>query len=220
MDRRTILGALLAGALLAVPAAGRADSALSGQPTAAEQPFVTKATADLKTRFPTAADAEKAGYFRYTDEDETGAISYTNGEWTSADSAHPSQLWFDVKGKLLGADFSVPLSSVSPSLWGVEPSRWQQFHAHVHYGLKGPDGVTTYGATGAQGIAKGGGTVDHPTAQALVAAGIAKKASDVKFVFEFPAIWDLEIWVAPNPMGAFADTNPTVKPAHPKGMSM
>jgi hypothetical protein len=215
-----MLGALLAGALFAVPAGVRADSALSGQPTAAEQPFVSQATSELEARFPTAADALKAGYFRYTDEDETGAISYTNLAWTSADSAHPSQLWFDAKGKLLGADYSVPLAEAAPNLWGVDPSRWQTFHAHVHYGLRGPGGVTTYGATGASGIAKGGGTVEHPTAQALVAAGIAKRASDVKFVFGFPSLWDLELWVVPNPMGAFADSNPKVKPAHPKAMSM
>jgi hypothetical protein len=220
MNRQTLLGALLAGALLAAPAAARADTALTGQPTAAEQPFVTQATADLKARYPTAADAVKGGYIRYTDEDETGAISYANRVWTSADSAHPSQLWYDVKGKLLGADYSVPLTEAAPTLWGVDPSRWQTFHAHVHYGLRGPAGMTTYGATGAQGMAKGGGTVDHPTAQALVGAGIAKRASDVKFVFAFPAIWDLQLWVVPNPMGAFAESNPNVKPAHGKAMNM
>jgi hypothetical protein len=220
MDRRTILGALLAGTLLALPLAVRADTTPDGRPTAAEQPFVSKVTADLQARFPTAADAVKAGYLRYTDEDETGAISYANREWTSADTAHPSQLWYDVKGKLLGADYSVPLSATPPKLWGVDPARWQTFHAHVHYGLAGPGGTTVFGATGAMGIAKGGGTVEHPTPQALAAAGIATSPSDVKFVFEFPAIWDLEIWVVPNPKGAFADSDPDVKPSHPKKMSM
>ena len=56
----------------------------------------------------------------------------------------------------------------------------------------------------------------------LVAAGIAKSESDVKFVFEFPAIWDLTVWVLPNPSGAFADKNPNVKPVNPpkSGMEM
>jgi hypothetical protein len=186
------------------------------QPAAAEQPFVAKATADLQKRYPTAADAEKAGYIRYTDEDETGAISYANRQWTSSDADHPSQLWYDAAGKLIGADFSVPLSAEPPQLWGINPARWQTFHAHVHYGLAGPGGTTVFGATGAKGMAKGGGTVDHPTAAALVAAGLAKDPADVKFVFTFPAIWDLQLWLVPNPNGVFADANPNVKPVHPK----
>jgi len=37
------------------------------------------------TSFPMAADAEKAGYVRYTSVDDTGAISYANCNWESAD---------------------------------------------------------------------------------------------------------------------------------------
>lgn len=54
-------------------------------------------------RFPHASDAEKAGYVRYTNEDNTGSISYANFSWTS-DPTHPSQLWYDKSGNLLGAD--------------------------------------------------------------------------------------------------------------------
>jgi hypothetical protein len=219
MKKRSLMLALLASALVALPVAVSAEGP-SGEPTAAEQPFVAKATADLQARFPTTADAVKAGYMRYTDEDETGSISYTNQKWTSADVDHPSQLWYDVKGRLLGADYSVPLTSAPPKLFGVDPARWETFHAHVHYGLTGSDGTVTYGGVGPKTMAKGDGTVEHPTAAALVAAGVAKKAEDVKFVFTFPAIWDLEVWVLPNPKGAFASTNPDVKPVHPKGMDM
>lgn len=220
MKRRTACFALLGAALATLPLAGRAGADLSGTPTAAEEPFVTKATTELQARFPTAADAVKGGYIRYTDEDETGAISYANRNWTSADAAHPSQLWYDVNGRLLGADYSVPLSPEPPKLFGVDPSRWQTFRAHVHYGLAGPGNTTVYGGVGAKTIEKAGGSAADPTAAALVAAGIAKSPGDVKFVFAFPAIWDLQVWLVPNPKGAFAATNPNVKPTQPKGMQM
>jgi len=218
MKRRTAF-ALFACALWLAPAIAAADDEpkLSGKPLPTETAFVDKITQDLNARFPTPAAAEKAGYLRYGDEDETGAISYANREWTSADEAHPSQLWYDVKGRLLGADYSVPYDAAKrPALFGVDPLRWQKFGAHVHYGLVGPNGTTVYGATGAKTLAKVGGSIDHPTADNLVAAGLAKKASDVRFVFTFPAIWDLEVWVIPNPDGAFAEKNPDVKPVNPK----
>ena len=202
------LGALAAGA-----------ATLPGAPTTAEQPFVESVSADLNARFPTPESARAAGYLRYTDEDETGAISYANRQWTSADPKHPSQLWYDVRGRLLGADFSVPYAETRPELFGVDPSRWTKFGAHVHYGLAGPTG-TSYGAIGAKAIVKAGGSADHPTAAQLVEAGAAKKASDVRFVFAFPAIWDLQVWVIPNPSGAFAETNPEVKPVSAKSSSM
>ena len=36
---------------------------------------------------------------------------------------------------------------------------------------------------------------------------------DVKKVFVFPALWDLQVWVMQNPNGAFAEMNPLVKPS-------
>jgi hypothetical protein len=219
--KRLLTSLTLAFGLLA--SAGLAADTLSGQPTAAEAPFVQTVTADLTARFPTPESARKAGYLRYTDEDETGAISYANRDWTSKDEHHPSQLWYDVKGRLLGADFSVLQadSPEAPHLFGVDPRRWQKFGAHVHYGLVGPNGKTIYGGVGAKTMAKGGGSVDRPTAQQLVAAGVAKSTADVRFVFPFPAIWDLTVWVLPNPKGAFAEANPDVKPSGKTGgMSM
>ena len=198
-----------------------AADTLSGHPTAAEAPLVAKVSADLQARFATVAAATRAGYVRFTDEDDTGAISYADLEWTSKDPMHPSQLWYDVNGRLLGADFSVLQadSPTAPSLWGVDPKRWITFNAHVHYGLIGPNHTTIYGGTGARKL--GEAAVAHPTASDLVAAGIAKSTSDVRFVFAFPAIWDLEVWVLPNPNGAFAQKNPNVVPVHPpKSSSM
>lgn len=219
MNRRIVLA--LAAVVLISPTLARAAEKAVPTPDPAEAEFVTKIAADLGTRFPTPEAARKAGYLRYTDEDETGAISYTNKKWTSADAEHPSQLWFDVKNRLIGADYSVPMTGTKPpELFGLKPERWQKFPAHVHYGLATAEG-TTYGGAGEKTMAKGGGSVEHPTARALVAAGVAKKLADVRFVFEFPAIWDVPVWIVPNPHGAFAEANPDVKPAKmPKEMKM
>lgn len=188
---------------------------LSPFPQGGEVAFLAGIQKDLSARFATPDDAMKAGYFRYTNEDEDGAISYANLQWQSADPQHPSQLWYDVKGNLLGADFSV-LQSTSmepPKLWDVNYRRWVSFREHVHYVLAGANGTETYGATSAKKFAAAGGNVDDPKPETLVKMGIAKTAADVKHVFLLPSLWDLIVWVKPNPAGAFADKNPLVIPS-------
>jgi len=210
--------ALAVFALAAVPGFAATPSpgaALSPAPQGSELAFVKQIQSELGSRFATPADAVKAGYFRYTNEDEDGAISYANLQWDSATPAQPSQLWYDVKGNLLGADFSVPQSSSPepPSKWGVNFRRWTSFREHVHYVLAGPNGTETYGATSAKKFLAAGGDVDHPQPATLVKMGIAKNVADVKHVFLFPSIWDLIVWIKPNPNGAFADKNPLVTPS-------
>jgi hypothetical protein len=194
--------------------AALAAGKLPPKPDASEASFVARIQADLNARFPTPEDARKAGYVRYTNEDATGAISYANRHWTSEDSKHPSQVWYDVKGRLLGADFSVlqSASPQAPSLWGIAPSRWQKIPLHVHYSLLGASGPT-YGGMGAKKYAAAGGDPQYPDAAGVVKAGAAKHASDVRFTFAFPSIWDLTVWTLPNPDGAFAEGNPNVTPS-------
>jgi hypothetical protein len=191
------------------------SASLPPAPQGAEVAFVQSIQKDLMARFPTPADAIKAGYFRYGNEDEDGAISYANLQWQSSDPKHPSQLWYDVHGNLLGADFSRLQSSSpgKPTLWGVNYRRWVSFREHVHYILIGPNGNEVYGATSGEKFAAAHGSVDNPQAATLVKMGIAKNAADVKKVFLFPSIWDLIVWVKPNPLGAFADKNPNVVPS-------
>jgi hypothetical protein len=76
----------------------------------------------ILARFPYDGDATKAGYVRYTDPDDTGATNYANQQWT-ADPTHPSQLWYDKDGNLMGADFSVPRPNGAPrpQVWGIDP---------------------------------------------------------------------------------------------------
>jgi len=194
--------------------------------SASERAFVAAVSADLQSRFGTTAKAAAAGFFRYTDEDQTGAISWVNTSNWRSDPQHPSQLWFDVKGRLIGADFSVIQSGPHkpPSVWGVSPSRFQDFSpAHVHFGIRSATGVQ-FGAVGPKTLHSVGSALDHPTAADVVKLGklsrykvlgipAARSASDVAFVFPFPAVWDLQVWLVPNPLGAFAEHNPDVKPS-------
>ncbi len=217
--------------LLLVPAVINA-AAPAPAPTAAppesasEKQFVSSVSTDLQSRFATTAQARAAGYFQYTVEDQTGAISWVNTSYWQSDPTHPSQLWYDAKGRLIGADFSVLQNSAHaprPSVWGVAPSRWLDFSpAHVHFAIKTPSGLQ-YGGIGSKTLARVGGSVDNPTAADIVKVsklsrwkrlGIEapQNASDVAFVFKFPALWDLQVWLVPNPLGAFAEHNPNVIP--------
>lgn len=180
-----------------------------------EAQFIQSMQDDLYKRFPHAADAEKAGFVRYTGIDETGAISYANRQWVS-DPTHPSQLWYDKNGNLLGADFSVPRPNGEPRphLWGIDPGRWVEFNGHVHYVLKDPaTGTLSYDHwIWNQDFVAAGGSLDNPSADTVVKLGKASHAADVVTIFEFPTIWDLIVWVKSNPDGAFAYKNPSVIP--------
>jgi hypothetical protein len=210
--------ALLAAVVLssAMASADENPTNKTGALSPSEKAFVAAIQSDLTARFPTAADAEKAGYFRYTNEDSTGAISYANLEWSSADPKHPSQLWYDKDGKLLGADFSVLTSESAkrPVLWGVDPGRWYEFDGHIHWIARDPStGKLSYDHWAMNpAFVKAGGNVANPSATTLVAMKKVPAAKDVVTIFEFPSVWDLIVWVKPNPNGAFAEKNPNVKP--------
>ena len=201
---------------IAAPVLADEQPTYRGAMSPSERTFASTIAADLMARFPTAADAEKAGYVRYTSEDETGAISYANMHWQSADIRHPSQLWYDKNGRLLGADFSVLVgaSPARPQLWGVNPGRWFEFNGHVHWVSKdAATGAITYdGWIWDKDFTAAGGDPERPNASTLVAAKKVSNASDVVTIFHFPAIWDLIVWVKPNPNGAFAWKNPSVTP--------
>ena len=149
MRRRSSLPLALAFALLALPVrAGAADATPAPPPTAAPAPsaaesaFLAKIMRDLPKRYPNPAAATKAGYVRFTNEDETGAISYANTKaWNTTDPDVPAQLWYDVKGRLIGADFSVRRDADAtpapkperPSILGMDPKRAITIGAHIHY---------------------------------------------------------------------------------------
>jgi len=186
----------------------------TGPLSASEKAFVAAAQSDLGPRFATASEAEKAGYVRYTGEDDSGAISYANLQWQSSDVKHPSQLWYDKHGQLLGADFSrLKTGNTPPQLWGINPGRWWEFDRHMHFVTRKLDGTIVYDQYVADDDwLAAGGSLEHPSPGTLVKLGKVKSASEVVTVFNFPAVWDLIVWIRPNPNGAFADKNPLVKP--------
>ncbi len=199
--------ALLAAAgafFVATPAYADEQPTCRGPLSSSETAFVQSVQHDLTARFPHVSDALAAGYVRYTAPDDTGAISYANRHWTS-DPTHPSQLWYDKDGNLMGADFSVPRpnSEPRPQLWGIDPCRWFEFNGHVHYVVRVPD---TKQMLYDQWIwnddfVKGGGNLSNPSADTVVKLGRVPDASDVTTIFEFPTIWDLIVWVKPHAAG-------------------
>lgn len=220
---RKLIGALAACAcFLVAGASGAAFAAPTPAPSptpapplsAGEKNFVDMVTHDLQARFATTAAATKGGYFRYTDEDETGAISWVNTSYWKSDPQHPAQLWYDVNGRLIGADFSLPKadSATVPELWGVSKSRWITIPLHAHFGVKTANGIE-YNGFGPKSAAKIGASLANPTPADVVKLGKAKSVDDVAFVFPYQAIWDLQVWLVPNPLGAFAEHNPNVKPS-------
>lgn len=190
------------------------EPTFTGPLSDSEKAFVAAVQTDLGPRFASAKDAEKAGYVRYTGEDETGAISYANRQWQSSDAQHPSQLWYDKNGQLLGADFSrLKTDNTPPDLWGINPGRWWEFDRHMHFVARKPDGTIAYDLYVADDDwLAAGGSLDHPSADTLVKLKRVQSASSVITVFNFPEVWDLIVWIKPNPNGAFAYKNPLVKP--------
>lgn len=212
---------LLTLALFAAPLAARgADAAPTAapSPSTAEASFLTTVMRELPKRYPNPAAATKAGYVRYSNEDRTGAISYVNiARWNTTEPTAPAQLWYDVNGRLLGADYSVKQADApnGPSLFGIDPKRFGKINAHVHYVTCGKaTSKCVYGkAIGAAKYSAAGGDVEHPTAEGLVKAGAVSDASSVSMVFLYPAIYDVSVWVVPDPLGQFAEANPNVKPS-------
>ena len=202
-------GAPAATSAVATPAS------LSPQPTNCEAAFIARVTKDLEIRFSAPAFAERAGYERYTAEDSDGIITYTNLRWYNDDPRHPTQLWYDANGRLIGVDYTMRVVNrrQRPDVWGLQSGRWVHFIAHVHYVVRNPDGTTRYGSLFNSQYAKAGGDPKHPTALPLVRAGVAKAPGDVKLVFLLPEIWITSFWLIPNPNGAFAPSNPNVVPS-------
>jgi len=189
--------------------------------TPAEQSFYDQASATLQKLYPNPAAAAKAGYYRFNNEDRSGAISYENPKYfETPDVAHPQQLWYDVNGKLLGGDFSQTVAAHpdAPTLFGLQAARFHRIPLHVHYGIKRADGSIDYGLfVRASDFTAAGLDPLHPTAADLVKLGKATSPDQVAFVFALLSNWDAQMWLIPNPSGQFADLNPNVKPSPNQG---
>lgn len=206
MKALTAAIALAACCVIAAPVRADEGPTYTGPLSPSEAQFVASVQRDLTARFPHVTDAEKAGYVRYTGVDDTGAISYANQQWTS-DPTHPSQLWYDKDGNLMGADFSVPRPNQEPrpQLWGINPGRWYEFNGHIHFVIKEPDtGKMIYDQfIWNSDFVDAGGSLTKPSADTLVKLGRVPSANYIATIFEFPTIWDLIVWVKPHPAGPF-----------------
>jgi hypothetical protein len=188
--------------------------------TPAEQAFYERASAALQRLYPNPAAAERAGWFRYNNEDRTGAISSINPAYANTpDLEHPYQLWFDVNGRLIGADFSQTVASFpEPTLFGLQKLRFRRVALHVHFVMKQPDGTTRYGlAVSAADFRAAGLDPLKPTADDLVKLGKVPSAAAVVQVFPIHENWDAQMWLIPNPAGQFVDANPNVRPSPTQG---
>lgn len=185
---------------LAAPACADETATCKGPLSAGESAFVQKVQSGVSAQFPHASDAIAAGYVRYTAPDDTGAISYANRQWT-ADPTHPSQLFYDKDGNLMGADFSVPRPNGEPrpNLWGVDPCRWFEFNGHIHYVVHQDGGAMLYDQyVWNNDWTAAGGSLSAPSADTLVKMKRVASTSDVATIFEMPTIWDLVVWVKPH----------------------
>jgi hypothetical protein len=225
MNRLSAFALCAAIAFAASPAAAQ-KSVPEPVPTqaplsAVERAFSVTASRALRARYPHPAEAERAGYFRFNNEDDTGAISYIDPAYfDTPDPQHPQELWYDVRGRLLGADFSQTVASAphGPALFGLARSRFHHIPLHIHYGIKHPDGHIEYGVfVRAAEFRRAHLDPLHPTPADLVKLGKVRTAGEVAFVFANLNNWDAEMWVIPNPAGPFADANPNVKPSPEQG---
>lgn len=202
-----------AGAQKSVPIAVPTQAPL----TAAERRFYAVASATLPKLYPNPAAARKAGWFRFNNEDDTGAISYINPAYfNTPDARHPQELWYDVRGRLLGGDFSQTVAAAphGPTLFGLSRKRFHHVPLHIHYGIKHADGSIEYGVfVAAKEFTAAGLDPLHPTAADLVKLGKVTSTGQVAFVFANLNNWDAEMWLIPNPAGQFADANPNVTPS-------
>ena len=201
-----------------MPMAMPTQPSLSPYPDPAEQRFISAVGPELRADFSKPSAAQAAGYVRYTDEDPDGIITYTDFRWFTDDPHHPTQLWYDARGRLIGADYTMPVPDQHkrPAMWGLQSGRWVHFISHMHYAVREPDGTTRYGSLLNPTYKANGGDPVHPSAQPLVRLGIARRPSDVLLIFQLPEIWITSMWLAPNPNGAFADSDPLVKPTKGK----
>ena len=181
------------------------------QPSAAEQQFVSTTSAKLQAGYPNTAVAKANGYTMLEGTiDSDNTYNFTNRDFANVTPDRPNFLWYDRKGHLAGVDYEVPKSTFpSPphAMFPVQTSRWVTINEHVHYAYT-VNGRTKYGATRATPALRS----ENITLAMLRAAG-AKIPADAKLTWAMyhPTVWDLAMWVVPNPSGAFADLNPNVK---------
>ncbi|HVA38833.1 MAG TPA: hypothetical protein VNJ51_14595 [Candidatus Dormibacteraeota bacterium] len=205
---RSLAAALAAvvfgGVLLAAAPARAADT------TPAEAAFVARVAKALLAAYPTAVQAEKAGYVQTTGVDEDGTAIYFDHDFAHVSALHPNFLWYDRQGKLVGLDYEYPQANypkTPTSLYPVAASRWTVVHEHVHFAYRiGAGPVHLRGARAYPNL-----RTPHITAADLAADHLLPAGATMVWAYHHPTCWDLGFWLVPNPNGPFAEANPDVK---------
>ena len=181
----------------------------SGQPSAREAAFIARVSKALHARYPTAAEAQTAGYMRMTPVGKDGTSIFFNHRFSGMDALHPNFLWYDRRGKLMGLDYEYPVNSwrspPGPDVYPVSPSRWTTVGEHVHFAYRTPAGTIRMRGTRVRPNLKG--TIG---AAQLRADGLLPSGATFLWAYYHPKCWDLGFWLVRNPSGAFADLNPLV----------
>lgn len=208
MHRSAVLFVILSFALVGAANATATSSPLTGD----EKAFVATASSQLQGRYPNTATAKSGGYsLLYDTIDSDNTYNWTNFDFTHVAPGRPNFLWYDRQGHLAGADWELPKSEYPavPHLaaYPVQSTRWVLIREHVHFAYT-LTGKSYYGvAKAAPGLRQ-----DHITADQLRASGAKLPiGATLLWAMYHPAVWDLAMWLVPNPSGAFAEKNPNVK---------
>ena len=182
------------------------------KPNAAESAFISSVSMTLLAKYPTAKQAEAAGYTQLTRLEPTDhTYNYTTFTYDKIDRLHPNFLWFDRNNKLVGLDYEYPKSAwpkiPSATAYPVAASRWVTIPEHMHFAYRFGNGpIQTHGARALPNLQR-----DPITADALRADKMLPAGATLVWAHYHPTCWDLGFWLVPNPNGAFADLNPNVK---------
>jgi len=207
----------IAACIYALTAVASADSgpAYTGAASASEAAFVRDVQSDLEARFPTAARCGQGGVRPLHERRRYRSDQLRELAVAVRRSAPPEPTLVRQERQTARRGFFATQDGVrAASSLGINPGRWSEFDGHVHWVGKDPaTGALTYDHWVMQPAwVAAGGSVQNPSAATLVKLGKVSSPADVATIFFFPTLWDLIVWVKPNPNGAFADKNPTVTP--------
>lgn len=193
--------------LVCLPAAAQT---LTARATPAEAAFVARVAKTLLAKYPTSADAERAGYHQTTGIDEDGTAIYFDGTFSRVDTLHPNFLWYDRHGKLVGLDYEYPQSAYPKppvSRFPAQANRWTVVPEHNHFAYRiGTGPVQMHGTRAFPNLRK-----ERITAADLAADRVLPPGATLVWAYHHPTCWDLGFWLVPNPNGPFAEANPLVK---------
>lgn len=192
---------------LGVAAARRSNASPHADP--AERRFIASVGSNLMSRYPTRAQALRSDYIAITGIESDGTAVYFDPSRTRIDALHPNFLWYDRRGKLVGLDYELPVSSYPhppAALFPVSRARWTTVKEHIHFNYRIGDGPMHMGISHPRANIR----ANPVTAAQLRADKLLPANAKLLWVYDHPKSWDLGFWLVRNPNGAFASRDPLV----------